>query len=381
MPMDDLTNNTLIDFHLSVNASSSIEPLENEIEFVVGTDQCFAVSAKVEKGGSVYFMQNLQYLLSIKNVTQSQLAREIGTSRQAVSDWLNRDSKINVLQAYKVASFFKVSIEELFFYNLKVVQATDNVIKIDRFSMVNIPFQIKDFSGVTKFANQAFCGLLGFDQYSLNSRPLIDLIHPDDRVHVELTRKRIVEEKSMFTQVDVRYLTSSGRFRWIENYCISSPAEMQIFVFSVYSRDGGDEVVSSERINLRSVIVKELEKLEKLKSVTKKIKFVSELDTGLWLESDLNVFKCLLCSLFFQFQYIDFQSDQKREVFLKSREENGTIILSASINCKLNPARPDLSRVKKVASMLNAEAFESCAGNIYALFMVFPTSDSRSINS
>ena len=63
-----------------------------------------------------------------KGITQEQLAENIGISFQAVSKWENNIALPDITLVPALASFFEISIDELFDYNLHELQ--DNVTKI-----------------------------------------------------------------------------------------------------------------------------------------------------------------------------------------------------------------------------------------------------------
>lgn len=53
-----------------------------------------------------------------KNISQEVLAQYLGVSFQAVSKWENGDALPDVMLISAIASFFEVSTDELFDYNL-----------------------------------------------------------------------------------------------------------------------------------------------------------------------------------------------------------------------------------------------------------------------
>ena len=59
------------------------------------------------------FDARLKELRLEKSLTQSQLAKEIGASKQNISDWETGKSETNFETLVKIAKFFKVSTDYL----------------------------------------------------------------------------------------------------------------------------------------------------------------------------------------------------------------------------------------------------------------------------
>jgi putative transcriptional regulator len=57
---------------------------------------------------------NLRVARAIKNITQADLANEIGVSRQTIHSIENNKFVPSVLLALKLASFFEMKIDDLF---------------------------------------------------------------------------------------------------------------------------------------------------------------------------------------------------------------------------------------------------------------------------
>lgn len=330
-------------------------------------------SAKLSVLGEMsgnFFKSNLEYLLEKEGLKQSQLSRDAGISKQTISDWLKKDSLINIQQALKLTKYFKITVEELFNHNLRI--SNDQGLKYEFLNTIKTPFHMIDLDGPLTFCNQAFCDLLGFSEYDLNSRIFTDLIHPDDLPHVRIMRKRVKDEKVLFSQIDMRYLTNKHGFRWINNLCVTSLTDKKLFIFSFPIEGISLESFSLEKIMLGKFIAKELEGLQTMPSYTKKLDFKNEIDPKITVNTDRNVFKCLLRSLITQFQFTDFESNSKFEVVLKSREEENSVLIIATIHCALNPKRLDITRVQKVAGLIRVEVTENYAANIYSYYMAFP---------
>ena len=320
-----------------------------------------------------FLKSNLQYLLEKKSIKKAQLSRDLCISKQTISDWLKKDSTINIHHAIKLSKYFKVTVEELYSSNLKMTREHNAQVAYEGIQKLQIPVHIVGFDGVFNFANQSFGELLGFEVYDMNSRIFSDLIHPEDLARIRLIKKRSLESKIVSSQVDVRYISLKG-FRWITHYFLSSPVDKKLFIFSSPTNDLKNEEFLIEQVYLEKIIAKELAMLPLITNLIKKVEFVNELNSKTVIKIDKNILKCLMRSMIYQFQFIDFEFNQKNEVVLKSREEGNSVLLSASINCAINPRILDLCRVKKVASLVKAEVFDSYAGNMYSLFMRFPKS-------
>ena len=59
----------------------------------------------------------LKVFRAMKNVTQEELAREIGVTRQTIIAIEKEDYNPSLELAFKIALYFDVSIEDVFFYD------------------------------------------------------------------------------------------------------------------------------------------------------------------------------------------------------------------------------------------------------------------------
>jgi putative transcriptional regulator len=59
---------------------------------------------------------NLRVLRAIKNISQEQLAQELGVTRQTIHAVENNKYNPSLDLAFKIASFFEKSIEEIFIF-------------------------------------------------------------------------------------------------------------------------------------------------------------------------------------------------------------------------------------------------------------------------
>ena len=73
---------------------------------------------------NIYFGENLKRLRLEKNLTQEKLADFLGVSFQSISKWERGDTYPDITILPEIASFFKVSIEELLGVN-KVEEEED----------------------------------------------------------------------------------------------------------------------------------------------------------------------------------------------------------------------------------------------------------------
>lgn len=84
---------------------------------------------------TIYFGENLKRLRKEKDLTQEDLAEVLGVSFQAISKWERGESYPDITVLPEVASFFKVSVDELLGVNkaeneeeiIKDLEAYDNL--------------------------------------------------------------------------------------------------------------------------------------------------------------------------------------------------------------------------------------------------------------
>ena len=62
---------------------------------------------------NIYFGENLKSLRKQKNLTQERLADFLGVSFQTVSKWERGDTYPDITMLPEIASFFRVSVDEL----------------------------------------------------------------------------------------------------------------------------------------------------------------------------------------------------------------------------------------------------------------------------
>jgi CheY-like chemotaxis protein len=319
---------------------------------------------------SNFFKSNLEHLLTLHSIKQSQLARDTGISKQSISDWINKDSVINIQQALKLTKYFKITVEELFFCNLKMISSDELSLEDEYLKKIQSPLFIVGLESGYMFANQSFCDLVGFSQYELNSRLFADLIHPEDISQAQLIRLRMKAD-SNYVQAnqDLRFLSSEKVFKWATSVNVKCTVDKKMFSFIYPIESAKPEEFFPEKVHVKYTLLKNLEQIQN-NTIFEKLKFIDQVDSEHYIFTDINAYKCLLRSLFYQFQLIEFESD-KKEVILKSRVEENRVVLSATINYKINSKKPELSRVKKVASLVGAEVSENSAANIYSFYISF----------
>jgi CheY-like chemotaxis protein len=317
-----------------------------------------------------YFKTNLEFLLEDKGIKQSQLARDTGISKQTISDWLNKDSLINIQQAFKLTRYFKITVENLFMTNLKSVNL-ENSDEVTFVNMIPTPFHVLSYDLTKMHANKGFCDLLGFSEYEMNSRIYSDLIHSDDVANMSVSFKKLISTNIITFTHNLRMITTKGTFRWINNIFINSPSEEKLYVFSSPIDVQPNDKLLIENIQLEKIATREFEKIEAT-TIWKKLTFVNEIDPKLLVQTDRDILRCLLRSLYHQLQAIEFESKDKFEVLIRTRVEDDRAILSTTVNCKIHPTILDISRVKKVASIVGIEISENYAGNLYSFYIAFP---------
>lgn len=316
-----------------------------------------------------YFKSNLEFLLDSKGIKQSQLARDTGISKQTISDWLNRDSLINIQQAFKLTRYFNITVEDLIVTNLKLLKKFAN--ESTAANEITAPFQVLSYDLQVMNANKSFCDLLGFSEYEINSRIYTDLIHPDDVLNIIISFKKIVTEGIGTFTYNLRCFTSHGSFRWLNCVIVNSPTERKIYIFSNPLEIQPNEKLIKEPIQLEKIVSIEFERIQST-TFFKKLNAINEIDPKLFIQTDRAVLRCLIRSLYLQVASMEFELNDKYDVLLRSRIENERVILSATINCKIHPKILDINRVKKVASIVGIDISDNYAGNLYSFYMSFP---------
>ena len=60
-------------------------------------------------------MNNFKKVLNQQGITQSELARAIGVTRQCVNRWMQGSNHPNIKHIKQISAYLKVSIKKLFF--------------------------------------------------------------------------------------------------------------------------------------------------------------------------------------------------------------------------------------------------------------------------
>ncbi len=67
----------------------------------------------------IYFNKNLKYLTSNTIITQSELSRILGISRQAVHNLLNKNADVRLSTITKIAEAYSIDAKDLLFEDLE----------------------------------------------------------------------------------------------------------------------------------------------------------------------------------------------------------------------------------------------------------------------
>lgn len=67
----------------------------------------------------VYFKKNLEFLTSHTVITQSELSRLLGVTRQAINNLINKDTDIRLNTAIKIADIYNLKASDLLFVDLE----------------------------------------------------------------------------------------------------------------------------------------------------------------------------------------------------------------------------------------------------------------------
>ncbi len=85
----------------------------------------------------------------------------------------------------------------------------------DRFFDLSVEMlSIAGYDGYFKQLNLAWEKVLGFSREELMARPIVELVHPDDRALTEMERQRLRLGVAV-VDFEVRFLTRDGSYRWL----------------------------------------------------------------------------------------------------------------------------------------------------------------------
>lgn len=80
-----------------------------------------------------YFASNIKYLRKINRLTQKDLAKKLGKTPNAISNWEQGIRQPTVNDLAIVCNYFNIDIMDIFEEDLSVPSATDPIDKLHRF--------------------------------------------------------------------------------------------------------------------------------------------------------------------------------------------------------------------------------------------------------
>lgn len=357
------------DFVMKDNLERLSLVIKHEMQEARLREEALAITST--EGNYSFFRSNLQYLLETNNLKQAQLARDVGISKQTLSDWLRRDSLINIQQAVKIAKYFKITTDDLVTNDLRTIKILDSFGNFESLNKLRAPLYIVGPEGVVQFANQSFCDLLGFNQQDLSNRVIFEIIHPESCLHLDVLKNKSHENKVMSSEVDVRYVETGTGFKWIHHLVVRSFIDNKIFIFATPINNQKSEKLSFLSYSLEQIVTHGLSRLQSLQSFKKDIELVNKLDLKIQIRTDVNIFGCLLRSMLIQINQVEFENVKKLKVVLNLKDEKEHVFLSADIACAAKFKGPELTRTNKIADMINAKVFESYNDNSYSFTIAF----------
>jgi two-component system cell cycle sensor histidine kinase/response regulator CckA len=113
------------------------------------------------------------------------------------------------------------------------------------FSLSADMFCIASFAGDLVRVNPAFCNVLGYEPDELIARPLLDIIHPDDRP-AAVEDARALAEGNVSQRYENRLRCKDGSYKWL-GWTVQSAARDEGIVYGV-ARDITEQKRSEERL-------------------------------------------------------------------------------------------------------------------------------------
>lgn len=107
------------------------------------------------------------------------------------------------------------------------------------------PLCVADRNGRFRSVNQAMVDLLGWPEQELSSRPMLELVHPDDLTRTQAAFRNFFESGSV-VEVENRYRTKEGGWRWL-HWKIAPPAPGESW-FTAAARDVTEERWAQEKL-------------------------------------------------------------------------------------------------------------------------------------
>lgn len=68
----------------------------------------------------IYFNKNLKYLTENTIITQSELSRLLGVSRQAIHNLINKNADCRLSTIMKISNVYEINLNELLFVDLEL---------------------------------------------------------------------------------------------------------------------------------------------------------------------------------------------------------------------------------------------------------------------
>lgn len=150
----------------------------------------------LERNATVMNIGNkIKELRKAKGITQEQLANGIGISFQAVSKWENHISLPDITLAPVLASYFGVSMDELFEFNLKEIEANVNLIVNEAY-----PFRESDPTKSRQILEE---GLKKYPDNEILLNNLLYVLNYSENPDETISKANCLIEKT--NQADIKY--------------------------------------------------------------------------------------------------------------------------------------------------------------------------------
>lgn len=184
------------------------------------------------------------------------------------------------------------------------------------FSLMSDLFCVISIEGVIRLINPAWEKILGHSQDLIRSRPLFDLVHPEDR-RVALREFQKLRGGAAGVAFEVRLLSADGTYRW---FSWSASAFIEQDSIYAVARDIGERKTAERRLDLQYRVAHALAESKSVNEVAPKIfQSVCEeigFEVGAWWSIDRTE-GVLFCSYFWSMPGLDVSAYRSRTLELR----------------------------------------------------------------
>jgi len=174
------------------------------------------------------FKRQLKTFLHERKLTAAEVARRTGVPKQTLSDWLAGTQPRNIEYVRRVAEELNVTTTQLFFGDTQPKEGVQELTESrERLVALTSMQRYFDFlfgsssalmyvldlrTGYPSILSQSWEQALGWPRSDLMKKQWLDLVHPEDRVHIGLVMQKNASARAPVSVCEHRLLQAKGGY-------------------------------------------------------------------------------------------------------------------------------------------------------------------------